>query len=68
MFSGFYNLDNSFEIDFKENGMLSLMDNERLFSKTKEIKECRQKLIEIRKMVSDQYADSIGSNASCITQ
>ena len=56
------------EVNLVENGMLSLMNNELLLSKIKEIKECRQKLAEIRKMVSDQYADSIGSNASCITQ
>ena len=62
------NTDSSFDIELKERGVLGLMDSENLLRKTNEIRECHKLLTETRKMVSDKYAESIGNNASCITQ
>ena len=45
-----------------------LINNEFIGTRTKEIKTFREKLAKIRKMVSDEYADKIGSNVSCATQ
>jgi hypothetical protein len=36
--------------------------------KTHQLKQVKVKLEHIRKMVSDQYAEKIGENISCVTQ
>ena len=48
--------------------MLSLIDASYLLSKTKEIQNCRIKLSDVRRLVSNEYAEKVGSNVSCITQ
>ena len=45
-----------------------LINNEYLLIKTNEIKKLKEKLGEVRKIVSDEYAERLGSNVSCITQ
>ena len=46
----------------------SLINQDYLIKKTDEIKKLRKRLTEIRKFISDDYAEKIGSNISCIQQ
>jgi hypothetical protein len=46
----------------------SLINQEYLIKKADEIKKLRKRLIEIRKIISDDYAERIGSNTSCLQQ
>jgi hypothetical protein len=45
-----------------------LINSEFISKKTNEIKKYREKLANVRKLVSDEYADRLGSNISCATQ
>lgn len=56
-------------IELSNNELIdSLTNTDYLIRKTNELKELKKKITEIRKMVSDEYADKIGSNISCIMQ
>jgi len=50
------------------NDTLSIINTEYLMKKTNQLKQVKVKLEHIRKMVSDQYAERIGENISCVTQ
>jgi hypothetical protein len=39
-----------------------------MLSKTNELKELRKKLDDLKKIITDQYAEKIGENISCIMQ
>lgn len=54
--------------DFSIDASNSIVNSEYLMKKTSEIKQLRSKLKQIRAIISDQYAEKIGSNISCITQ
>lgn len=46
----------------------ALINEEFIVKKTNEIKEFRKKLDEVRKKVSDEYAENIAANMTCNTQ
>lgn len=46
----------------------SLVNRDYIIKKTDELKKLRKRLMEIRKFISDDYAEKIGNNISCIQQ
>ena len=69
---GYSNHDNDYggsqEFVNDINHASGLINNEFLLTKTNEIKKLKEKLGDVRKIVSDEYAERLGSNVSCITQ
>jgi hypothetical protein len=56
-------------IDMNDTNLLnSLVNKDYIIKKTDELKKLRKRLMEIRKFISDDYAEKIGSNISCIQQ
>ncbi len=48
--------------------IISLMNTDFVLRKTNELKSLRKKMDEIKKIITDQYAEKIGSNMSCHVQ
>ncbi len=59
---------NSIDFENTINQATGLINDEFISKKTNEIKSFKKKIGEIRKLVSDEYAEKIGSNISCATQ
>ena len=56
-------------IDMNDTNLLnSLVNRDYIIKKTDELKKLRKRLMEIRKFISDDYAEKIGNNISCIQQ